>query len=217
MVVCATINESRNIVDKKGSVFMNKMLVLLVAAVVAVAVWFYAGQSNDTPSELPGQILTREAILQASDLQEGIKNAVVTQDEKSITQWMNRAADVALEAGLSESDVAYIRSDSARDFMIFSAKRSLFNDAFEEAYYALEEIEPLKAQYPEARDFFAHADELINARDDIIEKIAAELAEGESPSEAAIEYAKGLWKQRFTAMDKAHIDLMNPNSSDSAN
>jgi hypothetical protein len=76
---------------------------------------------------------------------------------------------------------------------VFNAKRQLYNDAFEARYYSLEEVESLKAQYPEAKDLFPRTDALIEKRDAIIKQIAIALSNEDIPSEDALEQARQQW------------------------
>ncbi|MGY0642733.1 MAG: hypothetical protein ACW7DM_18350, partial [Paraglaciecola chathamensis] len=93
--------------------------------------------------------------------------------------------------------INFIQSDSARDYVIFQAKRSQFNDDVEQAYYELQGIDAIKAAYPQAEDLFASADKLIIERDKIIEEIATELANGNTPTNAERQAARQQWLKRY--------------------
>jgi len=97
--------------------------------------------------------------------------------------------------------------DKAKNYLLFGAKRSLFNEAVEQAYYALDDIETVKNRYPEAQDLFADADKLISARDSIIRQIATELAVGEQPDEQTLNAAGKLLKQRFAQQAPVEREL----------
>lgn len=126
----------------------------------------------------------------------GIKQAVINDNEKAITGWMEKASHVGEQAGLSDEDMAYLDSQRAINYVKFNAKRSLFNDEFEQRYFALEEIDSLKAAYPEAKDLFSKVDSLIKKRDQIIDQIASTLSSGEA-GKAELAEARRLWRQRY--------------------
>jgi hypothetical protein len=106
---------------------------------------------------------------------------------------MIQAREVGQAANLSSEDMEYLNSETAKDYVVFNAKRQLYNEAFEARYYALEEVETLKEQYPEAKDLFARTDALIEKRDAIIQQIAVAISGSEQPDEAALEEARKQW------------------------
>jgi hypothetical protein len=132
-------------------------------------------------------------ILHASDLQEGVKQAVKDGNIEVVDSWMIQAREVGQAANLSSEDMDYLNSETAKDYVIFNAKRQLYNEAFEARYYALEEVETLKEQYPEAKDLFARTDALIEKRDAIIQQIAVAISGSEQPDEAALKEAREQW------------------------
>jgi len=87
----------------------------------------------------------------------------------------------------------YLASETAKDYVVFNAKRQLYNEAFEARYYALEDVESLKAQYPEAKDLFPRTDALIEKRDAIIQQIAVAISGSEQPDDAAPQEARKQW------------------------
>jgi superfamily I DNA and RNA helicase len=180
------------------------MKVLWAAIIIVLAglgFWYSqpSEQVTDTDVNQVVPVISRQDILEASDLVAGVKQAVRQQDDAAVKQWLEKAIALAKEAGLPQEDISYLQSHMAVNYLEFHAKRSLFNDAVEQAYYDLYDIEPLKIQYPEAQDLFAKADQLVADRDKIIQKIAAELAQGESTDEQTLQAASQLWKQRFNA------------------
>ncbi|MDP5030443.1 hypothetical protein [Paraglaciecola sp.] len=185
------------------------MKVLLAAMIIVLAGlgFWYSQSSEDTTADDVNQVLpviTRQQILQASDLVAGVKQAVKQNDKAAVKAWLVKATDLAKEAGLPEDDIHYLQSDMAINYLEFHAKRSLFNDAVEQAYYALYDIEPLKIQYPEAQDLFAKADQLIAQRDEIIEQIAAELSSEQHTKEQTLAAARQQWKARFAANQQSN-------------
>ncbi len=170
----------------------------LLVGLVAVCVIGYFIYLSDTSSEsAPVPVITVMDILHATDLQAGIKQAVEDNDDDALSSWMEKAAHVGEQAGLAADDMAYLNSSRAVDYVKFNAKRSLFNDEFEQRYYALEEIESLKSAYPEANDLFPKVDALIEKRDQIITQIAATLSPGQTPGDAEISEARRLWQERY--------------------
>ena len=170
----------------------------LLIGLVAVCVIGYFIYLSDTSSESETvPVITVMDILHATDLQAGIKQAVIENDSEALATWMEKAAHVGEQAGLAANDMAYLNSQRAIDYVKFNAKRSLFNDEFEKRYYALEEIDSLKNAYPEAKDLFPKVDALIEKRDQIILQIADTFSPGQSPTEAELDEARTLWQQRY--------------------
>ncbi len=175
---------------------MNKAVIALAVIAIGV-VGYFIWLSDESASEKPVPVITVMDILTASDLAGGVKQAVVNDDSDLVNEWLNKGYEVGEQAGLSKKDLAYLESDQAREYVIFNAKRDLFNEAFEKRYQQLEPIDDLKAEYPEAKSMFAKADAIIKKRDDIIEKIALTLAEGQEVTAQHREAAKKLWQERY--------------------
>ena len=136
-------------------------------------------------------------LLTATDVQQGIIDAIEQNRPSLIDEWVEKMVEVARVAKLPPDDIAYLRSNAAREYLIFNAKRELFNRAFEARYFALEDISDLELLYPEAGDLFSKAELLVAKRDSIIQSIAITLAGEQTPSEAHIEHAKRLWRERY--------------------
>lgn len=181
---------------------MKKALVVLTLFAVVLIGWFtYLSDNafNDQAESTPIPVITVMDILHASDLQAGVKEAVKSNDTKAIDTWVEEAIRVAKAASLSQEDIGYLSSPQAHDYLIFNAKRQLFNDAFEAKYYALEDINELKEQFPEAHDLFERAEQLVEKRDAIIFQIATALSNKDTPDEADLEEAKNQWLLRAQA------------------
>lgn len=138
-------------------------------------------------------------LLHASDLQAGVKQAVENNDYAAIDGWIAQAVDVGKAASLSQQDLDYLHSTHAREYVIFNAKRQLFNQEFEQRYYALDDIASLKTKYPEAKDLFPRAEALLAKRDAIIRQIAETLSGETPPSEAALKEAETQWQAQATS------------------
>ncbi len=175
---------------------MKKALVVLAIIVAATLSWFaYLSLDADKRDQDAAQVplITVMEILHASDLQEGVKQAVKDGNIEVVDSWMVQAREVGQAANLSSEDMDYLNSETAKDYVVFNAKRQLYNEAFEARYYALEEVETLKEQYPEAKDLFARTDALIEKRDAIIQQIAVAISGSEQPDEAALKEAREQW------------------------
>lgn len=175
---------------------MKKALVVLAVVIVAVFSWFTylsldADQRDQSAAEVP--LITVMEILHASDLQKGVKQAVKNNNAEQVDSWMEQAREVGQAAKLSTEDMDYLASETAKDYVVFNAKRQLYNEAFEARYYALEDVESLKAQYPEAKDLFPRTDALIEKRDAIIQQIAVAISGSEQPDDAALQEARKQW------------------------
>jgi hypothetical protein len=181
----------------------SKKIVVVIGLILLSVVAFWQFNGSDDPvmpeydeAELASMAF-RQQILHASDLVAGMATAVKNDDQAAIEQWQQKTVEVAKAAELTDSDITFISSDKGREYLVFHAKRALFNEAFEQHYYQLKGIDALKNKYPEARDLFAEADRLIAARDAIIMDIARELSDTETPGEADIKQAKAMWQERF--------------------
>lgn len=177
---------------------MKGVIAVLVVIALAVAGRFiYLSQSSSSEENTQVPVITVMEILHATDLQAGIKSAVSENDNQAIDDWLEKARNVGEQAALSNSDMAYLASGQAREYVIFNAKRALFNEKFETRYLNLRGIDDLKQAYPEAKDLFPRAETLLQKRNDIIERIAQTLAGGEAPDEDHIREAQALWKARY--------------------
>lgn len=178
---------------------------LLIFTLIGV-IWF-AQQSNlpresqlEQPSSIP--VITKQEILSASDFTQGIKQAVQNNNLTEVDKWFTKAIDLAEIANLSKDDLDYLRSELAQKVAVFQAKRSLFNDEVEQAYYKVEDIAPIKANYPEAQDLYAKVDGVIKQRNQLIMKIAEEIAQGQPVSDQTLEAARQQWQSRFASKIK---------------
>lgn len=181
---------------------MKKALVVLTLCAVLLIGWFSYLSNDAVDSDAASvPVITVMEILHASDLQAVVKEAVKTNNTEAIDTWVKEAIRVAKAASLPKDDIRYLSSPQAHDYLIFNAKRQLFNDAFEARYYALEDIDDLKTLYPEAYDLFERAEQLVEKRDAIIFQIAAALSNSDTPDDAALAEAKKQWLLRAQARD----------------
>lgn len=179
---------------------MKQLLILGVVCIIAIGGYFmWLSEQSAEPVGEPVPVINVMDILTATDLSAGIKQAVKKNDQQAIDEWLAKGQAVGKEAGFSERDLAYLVSDKARNYVVFNAKRRLFNEAFEARYANLQDITDLKEKYPEADDLYKQAQALIRKRDSIIEQIAGTLAEGQTVTKAHRQAAQKLWQERFIA------------------
>lgn len=185
---------------------MKGVIAVLVVVALAVAGRFiYLSQSSSSEENTQVPVITVMEILHATDLQAGIKRAVSENDNQAIDDWLDKARNVGEQAALSKSDMAYLSSGQAREYVIFNAKRALFNEKFETRYLNLRGIDDLKQAYPEAKDLFPRAETLLQKRNDIIERIAQTLAGGDAPDEEHIREAQAMWKARYREQQQSAL------------
>jgi hypothetical protein len=190
---------------------MKALISVLFVVAIVVVVWRF-NQPNQPLATEDTSIVTisRQDILDATDFTAGVKLAVKNHDNELLDSWMAKAYDVAKQANLSAKDLAYMGSEWAKGYVVFRAKRSLFNDEFEHYYYQLLPIAELKAKYPEAEDLFPKVDQLIAQRDDIINTIANEIDIADADKTTRLSYAKEIWHERF---GQNSLDLNAPGPS----
>lgn len=185
---------------------MKALIAVIIVIALAVAARFvYLSQSSASDENTQVPVITVMEILHASDLQAGIKKAVSQNDQQAIADWLDKARNVGEQAALSESDMDYLTSEQAKEYVVFNAKRALFNEKFETRYLNLRGIDDLKQAYPEAQDLFARAETLLQKRDDIIKRIAQTLAGGEEPGEEHLQQAQAMWKARYQESQDAPL------------
>lgn len=177
---------------------MKKALFFSGVIILVISGWFvYLSKSAGPQINATQPVITVMDILHASDLTKGVKKAVREGDDEALNDWLEKAIEVARQAGLPQEDVDYLRSERAVSYVRFNARRALFNDAFEKRFYALQDMGELETQYPEAANLFEDAKALLKKRDDIIEQIALTLTGGAKPTEEDMENAKTLWRARY--------------------
>jgi len=186
-----------------------KKIVIGAAVILIGVVGYLAWLSGESASEKTVPVISVMDILNASDLTDGVKQAVEDDDLDEVIVWLEKGQDVGEQAGLSKRDLNYLTSEQAKDYVIFNARRELFNSGFEKRYGSLQPIDDLKDQYPEAKSLFSNADSIIDKRDAIIEQIAQTLAEGKSVTKQHREAARELWQQRYQARKNSDKDLEN--------
>jgi hypothetical protein len=188
---------------------------VITCIVFAIAGWFvYLAEDTNQRDQASAQVpvITLMEILHASDLQAGVKEAVKNGDKDAINQWMEQAQVVAEAGHLAQTHIEYLDSQQAYDYVVFNAKRQLFNEAFEARYYALEDMGNLKDEYPEAYDLFERTEALLEKRDAIIVQMAQALSGTNPPSDAALNEAKQRWLARAEG-DSLSLTIDEPQSN----
>ncbi|MEG3766435.1 hypothetical protein [Alteromonas sp. 14N.309.X.WAT.G.H12] len=180
---------------KKAGIILTSLVCLVGGYLIYLS---YISSHHEEEAVVPFTVMD---ILHATDLENGIKEAVKQDNDQAISDWLEKAEDVAEQVGLPDSDLDYLRSSQAKNYVIFNAKRQLFNEEFEQAYYALEGIDGIKQRYPEAKDLFDRAETLLKKRDQIIEQIALTLSNGQTPDEEDLSAARALWQQRYQTLE----------------
>lgn len=185
-----------------GGVSVKKVTVILfcVALIVCARLIFLSQQATQ-PASAP--VITVIDILNASDLTEGVKQAVDANNQAAIDEWLDKALHVAQQAQLSEQDIEWLSSKQAKDYVVFNAKRDLFHDEFERRYINLQGIDDLKHTYPEASNMFDKAQTILEKRDDIIRSIATTVAQGAELTEQHFEQARDIWRERYLDQQQA--------------
>lgn len=180
-----------------------KNLAIAGAVIAALALLLYLSQSTDDSSIAPQAepvsqpSVSRSDLLHASDVVAAAKAAVQQRQPELLAAAMDKVVTVAEQIGLPDADLAYLRSHQARDYVVFHAKRTVFDEAVIARYEALLPIDDLKAKYPEAEDRFADADKMILQRDVLFSALINTLKnEGMSPQQAE-QQARALWREKM--------------------
>ncbi len=131
-------------------------------------------------------------ILHNDEFKETMQLAVRTNDRVLAKNMQQKALEVAEAAELPQVQRDLLAGERGLDYLWFIAKRQVFSEEVEKRFWNLQSIDDLKSQYPEAQDLFARSEQLIEQRDQQIQAIAVELAEGQ-PLEAYLKQAQSQW------------------------
>ena len=110
--------------------------------------------------------------------------------------------DTAKQINLHPSQIEYINSPQAINFLKFRAKRTWFNQEVEDRYINIQSLDGLLERFPEARgDLYQQATQLIINRDLIIFEIAKGIAEAEQRkmTEYDLESARRTWRESLVS------------------
>ena len=110
--------------------------------------------------------------------------------------------DTAKQINLHPSQIEYINSPQAINFLKFRAKRTWFNQEVEDRYIKIQSLDGLLERFPEARgDLYQQATQLIINRDLIIFEIAKGIAEAEQRkmTEYDLESARRTWRESLVS------------------
>lgn len=163
-------------------------LILVAIAAVLIGIWYLKQTSPELipppvskiQSETEIRSFSYQDILNNPEFRTEMQNAVRNFDQQKAEKLQEKALEIAMAAQLPPNEINLIKGERGLDYMQFLAKRQLFLSGFERRYRQLKGINDIKALYPEANDLFARSDRLITQRDEEIQAIAYELAEGGS-------------------------------------
>lgn len=128
-------------------------------------------------------------------------SAVMFDKPNELTLLQVNLFDTAKKINLHPSQIEYINSPQAINFLKFRAKRIWFNQEVEERYINIQSLDGLLERFPEARgDLYQQATQLIINRDLIIFEIAKGIAEAEQRkmTEYDLESAKRTWRESLS-------------------
>ena len=137
-------------------------------------------------------------LLNAVDVQRTAKQSVLTENPELINQQIEEIVRVAKAMPLHPDSIRFLRGPKATDYLLFQAKRALFDDELEQRFKSLSDIDDLKQKYPEAKDKFERADSMINERDSMLLEIENTLVEQGIERASAHAKAVQLWKEKFS-------------------
>lgn len=104
-------------------------------------------------------------------------SAVMFNESNKLILLQAQLLDTAKQLNLPPSQIDFINSPQALNFMKFRAKRAWFSQEVEKRYLNIQSLDGLLKQFPEAQgDLYQTATELIIQRDAIIFDIAKQLA-----------------------------------------
>ncbi|MFC3095863.1 hypothetical protein DRW07_06865 [Alteromonas sediminis] len=182
---------------------MNRFIIagLAFVSLVVVLLLFLAPKAP-TPAHTS---ISKFDLLHATDVMSIAITGVEQQNNDMIKDKLNDVVRVAEEMGLASDDLDYLASDQALNYLRFHAKRRLFDEAVVNSYRNLTSISPHKARYPEAKDRFAKADEIIAQRNRLFSELVATLKSEGMDQQQAEQGAKALWLERFAQADLGQL------------
>lgn len=138
-------------------------------------------------------LLSLDELLNASDFQAGIKQAVANNDKNALLEWQTQLLMVAHEVRLMPRELDRISGEQGLIYIEFEAKKQLFHDAFVERFMHFEDIDDLITKYPYLTGVHKRASLLISERDKVVSRAAAMLVEGGLQGDAT-EEARAQWR-----------------------
>ena len=172
--------------------------VVLTAILYVVIDWFT--QPRQLESSVSPSGVTMTQLLSVPEVTEKALFSVVEDNPKILLEVQAELVETAEKLGFSDSQLSFLASGPLLDYLRYHAKREMFNAAVHHAYINLENIDDIKAQYPEAKDLFKEAEQLIIRRNQLIEQIALSLANQDGlpiPTKAHFQEAATLWRQKM--------------------
>lgn len=184
--------------QNKSPYFYILIAVVLTAILYIVVNWLTQPRQLESSISPSGVSMTQ--LLSVPEVTEKALFSVVEDNPEILLEVQTELVATAEKLGFSDSQLSFLASEPLLDYLRYHAKREMFNAAVNQAYINLERIDDIKAQYPEARDLFKDAEQLIIRRNQLIEQIALSLANQEGlsvPTKAHFQEAATLWRQKM--------------------
>jgi hypothetical protein len=163
--------------------------------------------TNQKTEEIPKPLISLSELMSASDFQEGIKQAVLNNDQTALVYWQEQALLVAEEAHLLPRELDLISGEQGLVYIEFQAKKQLFNDSFIERFLYFQEIDSLIAQYPYLTGLHERARRLVLERDALVLK-ATEILKNDNYQGNARIAAEQQW--RDYVLQSGLLNKLNP-------
>ena len=170
---------------------------LISLSLVAVAGIGIFVTEKDTPTSTTKVVpsISYLDIFNNQEFKQRLVLAVKSGDDLELKTLQQKAEEIAHAAGLPQEQMALIRGQRGLNFMIYRAKREMFEQAFVYRYNNLMDIRPLEQHFPEAQDLYQKALETVSKRDALIVEIAKTLANGDD-YQGYLEQARAEWLKR---------------------
>ncbi|MBF7072967.1 hypothetical protein ISG33_06090 [Glaciecola sp. MH2013] len=151
-------------------------------------------------------LLSLSELLSASDLQEGIKQAYTQNDRDLYLYWQEQALLVAVEARLSQKDIALLSSEQGLRFLEYQAKKLIFNEEFVKRLLEFESLDTLINQFPHLEALHNKAEMLVEQRDALVSKAMIVLQEDGFEGDVQAE-ARRQWRDFMINSGKVELIL----------
>ncbi len=141
--------------------------------------------------------LSPYALLDALDVQLAVQQSLRENAPQQLDKQIKQIVSVAKKMPLPPADIRFLRSDDAKDYLVFHGKRALFDELVSEQFKTLGTISELKQRFPEAKDKFKKADEILSQRDVLFEQIVTGFIDQGFTHQQAQAQARAEWYNRF--------------------
>lgn len=174
------------------------VVAFLAVVLGLVSVYEFTHRSITSSFELEYVELSHFDLLDASDVINTAKQSVINKDMSALDTKMKEVVNVAKEMPLKPESIDFLKSEQAKNYVVFQANRSIFDDLFEQYFKQLKDIDVLKKRYPEAKDKFVYADQIIAQRDAMLKQITTTLVNSGIDAETSKKRAAEMWKEKFS-------------------